>query len=88
MRMVPSTGRLPTQVERIAALEERDRAREDREKKHEERLDGIETKLGELVDLLKGAKTIKSLIDGGFKYVGYVASIGAAGVGIWKFFGH
>jgi hypothetical protein len=45
-------------------------------------------RLGELVDLLKGAKTIKALIDGGFKYVGYAASIGAAGVAIWKFFGH
>ncbi|MCK1402010.1 hypothetical protein IVB45_17595 [Bradyrhizobium sp. 4] len=75
----------PTQLERIAALEERDRAREEREQQREARLESIETKLGELVDLLRGAKTIKALIDGGFKYVGYAASIGAAGVGIWKF---
>lgn len=78
----------PTQVERIAALEERERARAEKDEKHEARLDSIETKLGELVTLLTKAKGMKELVDGGFKYVGYIASIGAAGVAIWKFFGH
>ncbi|MBW7965332.1 hypothetical protein [Bradyrhizobium sp. BR 10261] len=87
MRVVPA-GRPPTQVERIAALEERERARAENDEKRDARLESIETKLGELVDLLKGARTIKAVIDGGFKYVGYAASIGAAGVAIWKFFGH
>ncbi|UPJ55390.1 hypothetical protein [Bradyrhizobium sp. 192] len=75
-----------TQVERIAALEERERARGERDEKHEARLVGIETKLGELVTLLTKAKGMKELVDGAFKYIGYVASIGAAGVAIWKFF--
>lgn len=87
MRVIPS-NRPPTQVERITALEERERARAEKDEKHEERLAGIETKLGELVTLLTKAKGMKELIDGGFKYVGYVASIGAAGVAIWKVFGH
>lgn len=75
----------PTQVERIAALEEREKARAEMDEKREARLAGIETKLGELVTLLTKAQGMKEMIDGGFKYIGYVASIGAGGVAIWKF---
>lgn len=78
----------PTPAERIAALEERERARTEKDEKHEKRLESIETKLGELVTLLTKARGMKDLVDGSFKYFGMVASIGAGGVAIWKFFGH
>lgn len=72
------TDRPATQSARIYALE---RARE----ADNERLVKIEAKVDSVLDLLVRAKGAKALVDGTLKYIGIVASIGAAGVGIWKF---
>lgn len=78
MKLLTSTPRPATQGERIFALEEARKA-------DGERLDKIETTLGEIRDLLIRARGAKALIDGTLKYIGLAASIGAAGVAIWKF---
>jgi hypothetical protein len=77
-----ASSRPTTQTERIFALEE---AR----KSDGERLDKIENILLEIHGILVKARGIKWVFDNLFQLVGYAATTGLAGIGVWRFFaGH
>jgi hypothetical protein len=79
----------PTLVERVTANEQREKTIETRLDGFDIRFQNIETSLSELAAILTRARNVKWFFDGTFKYVGYIATIGAAGVAIWKFWiGH
>lgn len=78
----------PVPLARVVALEDRDRAIETRLDGVDGRLKNIETGLGDITALLTKGRNVKWFVDGLFKYFGYIAAIGAAGVGILRYFGH